>query len=238
MLEETRVTLVSCGSKRNKLRCAYRTRRLPGCSFRDGAAAAAASASMKRARARLPWLSWLSWRACPSGRFVLDPERTCAHNGDPMPIRRLLVLSTFAIAIAACSRQEPQGDEASRRGEDRRALERIVAIDVRASRAMREADEATRDGDAGAARLAVTRRATPAVDEAIAALDSATMKSTWGRAKSVELASILRDRKAEMPKYEQAVATGDPEQLLAAIQAQAAIERRALATVAAVQQER
>ena len=52
---------------------------------------------------------------------------------------------------------------------------------------------------------------------------------------SAELVAILRDRKSEMPKYEEAVKTGDPEKMLAAIQAQAAIERRALATVAAVQ---
>ena len=57
------------------------------------------------------------------------------------------------------------------------------------------------------------------------------MKSAWGKAKRDELVGILRDRKAEMPKYEEAVRTGDAEKMLTAIQAQAAIERRALATV-------
>ena len=37
-----------------------------------------------------------------------------------------------------------------------------------------------------------------------------------------------------MPRYEEAVRGGDPEKMLASIEAQAAIERRALATVAAV----
>ena len=41
-----------------------------------------------------------------------------------------------------------------------------------------------------------------------------------------------------MPKYEEAVKDGDPEKMLAAIEAQAAIERRALATVAAVKEGR
>ena len=40
------------------------------------------------------------------------------------------------------------------------------------------------------------------------------------------------------PKYEDAVKTGAPEKMLTAIQAQAAIERRALVTVAAIQEGR
>ena len=72
----------------------------------------------------------------------------------------------------------------------------------------------------------------------LALTEGATMKSEWGKAKREELAAILRDRKAEMPKYDEAVKSNDPEKMLAAIQAQAAIERRALATVAAVQEGR
>jgi hypothetical protein len=41
-----------------------------------------------------------------------------------------------------------------------------------------------------------------------------------------------------MPKYDDAVKTGDPEKMLTAVQAQAAIERRALATVGAIQDGR
>jgi hypothetical protein len=103
---------------------------------------------------------------------------------------------------------------------------------------MRDADDATRVGDAGAASLVVTSRAAPAVDEALRTAESATMKSDWGKTKRDELVAILRDRKAEMPKYDEAVKGGDPEKMLAAIQAQAAIERRALATVGAVQEGR
>lgn len=139
--------------------------------------------------------------------------------------------------VAACAKPAPP-DEAALRAEDKRELERVVAIDVRASQAMRDADDATRVGDAGAARSAVTTRAAPAVEEALGAARGATMRSAWGRTKRDELVGILLDRKAEMPKYEDAVTTADPEKMLAAIQAQAAIERRALATVAAVQEGR
>ena len=147
---------------------------------------------------------------------------------------RLLSALMFA-TLLACSRRDAVPDEASMRAEDKRALERVVAIDVRASQAMREADEAAQDGDAGAASLAVTSRALPSVEEALRAAEAAPVRSAWGKAKRDELVGILRDRKAEMPKYEEAVRTGDAEKMLAAIQSQAAIERRALATVSAVQ---
>jgi len=151
-----------------------------------------------------------------------------------------LAVVLLAISASACSKQapEPRPDEATLRAEDKRTLEGIVAVDVRASQAMRDADDATRVGDAGAASLAVTSRAEPAVDEALRAAEGATMKSEWGKAKRDELVAILHDRKAEMPKYDEAVKSNDPEKMLSAIQAQAAIERRALATVSAVQESR
>jgi hypothetical protein len=149
-----------------------------------------------------------------------------------------LVAALALVLLAACSKQAPVPDEATLRADDKRELEGLVAIDVRVSQAMRDADDATRVGDAGAASLAVTSRAGPSVDEALRAAESAPIKTAWGKAKRDELAAILRDRKAEMPKYDEAVKSNDPEKMLAAIQAQAAIERRALATVSAVQEGR
>jgi hypothetical protein len=148
-----------------------------------------------------------------------------------------LAASALFLAGAACTKASPP-DEASLRADDKRELERVVAIDVRASQAMRDADEATRVGDAGAASLTVTSRAAPAVEEALRVAQVAAMRSEWGKARRDELLAILRERKAEMARYDEAVTTGDPEKLLSAIQAQAAIERRALATVAAVQEGR
>lgn len=152
-------------------------------------------------------------------------------------MNRLLTALVFA-ALLACSRQDAAPDEATMRADDKRELERVVAIDVRASQAMRQADEAAQAGDAGAASLAVMRRALPSVEEALRTAEGATMKSAWGKAKRDELVGILRERKTEMPRYEEAVRSGDAEKMLNAIQAQAAIERRALATVSAVQEGR
>ncbi len=149
-----------------------------------------------------------------------------------------LAAALALVLLAACSKPAPAPDEATLRADDKRELEGVIAIDVRASMAMRDADDATRTGDAGAASLAVTSRAVPAVDEALRAAESASIKTAWGKAKRDDLAAILRDRKAEMPKYDEAVRSNDPEKMLAAIQAQAAIERRALTTVSAVQEGR
>lgn len=138
------------------------------------------------------------------------------------------------LVAGACSRPAPP-DEATLRAADKGTLGQIVDIDVRVSQAMRDADTATVNGDAGAATGIVGARARPAVDEAIAAAENASLKTDWGRQKRAELLALLRDRKAQMPSYEEAVKGGDPEKMLAAIEAQAAIERRALVTVAAVE---
>jgi hypothetical protein len=154
-------------------------------------------------------------------------------------IGRRAALAAFALGLAAsaCSRAAPPPDEATLRAEDRRELERIVALDVRVSQAMRDADDATQKGDGGAAEAAVSR-ARPALEDALRAVEAAILKTDWGRKKRDELLALLRDRKAEMPAYELAVKDNDPKKMLAAIVAQAAIERRALATVAAVQEGR
>jgi hypothetical protein len=151
--------------------------------------------------------------------------------------RHAILIGLWLVVLGACSKAEPP-TEAALRAEDKQALELIVAIDVRVSQAMRDADTATGKGDAGAAADIVGTRARPAVEEALRAAEAATLKTAWGKTKRDELLGILRDRKAEMPKYEAAVKDGDPEKMLAAIEAQAAIERRALATVAAVKEGR
>ena len=151
--------------------------------------------------------------------------------------RHAIVAGLWLAFIGACSKATVP-DEATLRAEDKRALEPLIALDVRASQAMRDADTATGTGDAGAAAGIVGTRAKPAVEDALRLAESTTVKTAWGTTKRDALLGILHDRKAEMPKYEEAVKDGDPEKMLAAIEAQAAIERRALATVAAVKEGR
>lgn len=143
----------------------------------------------------------------------------------------------MALCASGCSKPTPP-DEATLRAEDRRELGHIVSLDVRASRVMRDADDAAHAGDAGAAVELLASRARPAIDDAIRAAEAAALKTPWGKAKRDELLALLRARSDAMPKYEEAVKSGDPEKMLDSVQAQAAIERRALATVAAVEEGR
>ena len=140
----------------------------------------------------------------------------------------------FVLVLNACSKADPP-DESALRAEDKRQLEHVVAIDVRASKAMRDADDATHLGDAGAATDFVANRARPAVDEALRAANGTTMRTAWGTTMRTQLLEVLRDRAAEMPAYEEAITSRDPEKMLIAVQAQAAIERRALETVGKLQ---
>lgn len=147
----------------------------------------------------------------------------------------LMLLASVLVVLVGCSKPEP--DEATLRAGDKMELERLVALDVRASKAMRDADDVSMK-DAGAAGDILSKRARPSIDLATSSAEAASMKTEWGRAKRDALLAVLRDRKAELPKYEEAIKGGDPDKMLAAIQAQADIERRALLVVAAVQEGR
>lgn len=127
------------------------------------------------------------------------------------------------LLLVSCTRSEKS---------DKDALSKVVEVDMRASQAMREADLAATKGDAGAAVDIIEKRATPAVDEGLGMLDRTNVDTEWGKSKKTALAGVLRDRKKEMPRYEEAVKTGDLEKMVAAMQAQAEIERRAMSTVA------
>ena len=99
---------------------------------------------------------------------------------------------------------------------------------------MHAADDAVAKGDATKALGLIESDAKPAIDEGLKRADGATLKTEWAKAKRDAMANVLRDRKNELPRYTEAVKSNDAEKLLAAIEAQAAIERRALAAVAGI----
>lgn len=129
-------------------------------------------------------------------------------------------------------------DEARLRADDRADLARIVEVDLAVSRAMKEADDASRRGDVPLAKAAVKDRALPNVQSGLALATGIAPRTEWGRERKAELVRVLEDRAREMPSYEQALASGDLAKTLAAVEAQAAIERRALAAVAAAREGR
>lgn len=122
--------------------------------------------------------------------------------------------------------------DAELRQDDRQSIEAIAAEDVRASRAMAEADTAARKGDVPGALDAVDNRARPAIEAGLRLASSADPKTEWGRTRRDTFAKLLEDRRAELGPYREAVKSGDAEKLVTAIDAQAKIERRAIAAIA------
>jgi hypothetical protein len=96
---------------------------------------------------------------------------------------------------------------------------------------MQTADEAVAKNDAPRALAVIENEAKPAIDQGLRLAEGAKLETEWGKTKRDAIAKVLRDRKSELPRYTEAVKSNDAEKLLSAIEAQAAIERRALAVV-------
>ena len=99
---------------------------------------------------------------------------------------------------------------------------------------MHSADDAVAKGDAAKALALIESDAKPAIEEGLRLADSAKLETAWGKTRRDGIANVLRDRKNELPRYTEAVKSNDAEKLLSAIEAQAAIERRALVAVAGI----
>jgi hypothetical protein len=142
-------------------------------------------------------------------------------------------LSAFVLLVlTACT------TEAQKRDIDKAKLERIVELDQAASNAMKEADDLAIKGNPQGALERLDARAKPSIGDAIRNAENAEMGTPWGKTKRDELLGVIRERSKEMPGYEEAVKSGDAAKLLSAMEAQAGIERRALAAVAGIKDGR
>lgn len=103
---------------------------------------------------------------------------------------------------------------------------------------MHAADDAVAKGDGARALSLVDSEARPAIDEGLRLADATKPKTPWGKSKHEQISRVLLDRKNELPRYTEAVKSNDAEKMLAAIEAQAAIERRALVAVSGMEQPR
>ena len=149
--------------------------------------------------------------------------------------RRAAAAIAFAGALlfSGCTKSDAELRQA-----DRAKLESIVAEDVRASKAMAAADAAARSGDVRTSLDVVDRRAEPAIEAGLRLTSSADLRTDWGRTRRDAFVSILTDRRSELGPYRDAVKSGDAEKLVSAIEAQAKIERRAIAAIADVRDGR
>jgi hypothetical protein len=133
----------------------------------------------------------------------------------------------LVLGAAACTKSEGELKQ-----DDRARIELIVADDVRASKAMADADTAARKGDVPGAIEVIDTRAKPAIESGLRAVANADPKTEWGRGKRNLFAKILEDRRAEIGPYTEAVKSGDAEKLIDVIETQAKIERRAITAIA------
>jgi hypothetical protein len=144
---------------------------------------------------------------------------------------RALLLSFSLIAVACTESEEKIRDG------DKQALVRMVEVDQRVSKAMGEADDLAMKGDTKGALDRIETKVKPDIAENDQKCASAELvRSAWGKTKKDDICAIVKSRKGELPRYEEAVKGTDKTKLAEALLAQAEIEKRALAMVAAFEQ--
>lgn len=128
-----------------------------------------------------------------------------------------------AIAIVACGPSEADHTR------DRAAVEKVLAADVSVSGLLRQADGALAAGDRAGAVAAVKTKVIPAADANVNAALGLHPTTPWGKARAVDLTALTADRRKSLDGYAAALAGDDGNALLAAIESQQSIEKRALA---------
>ena len=121
------------------------------------------------------------------------------------------------------------GPSEADRARDRVAVERVLARDVAVAGVSHEADLVLGKGDRQEAAGIVRSRAIPAADENARAALALRPTTPWGKARVEDLSALTRDRRASLTSYAAALEGDDGNALLASIEAQQGIERRALA---------
>lgn len=134
-----------------------------------------------------------------------------------------------ALVLLGCSKSDIE-----LRADDKTQLVQILAEDTRASAAMSEADVASRQGHTERAIEALATRARPAVDGGLRLASSSTPKTEWGRTQKATLTKLLEDRGEMIGRYSEALASHEESKLLSSLEAQAELERRAVAVAAEV----
>jgi hypothetical protein len=140
-----------------------------------------------------------------------------------------LACGSIALGAGACRRSD-----AATLARDRATLDAIIAEDATVDRALMDADGASRAGEDDRAAALLETSAAPAADRAIADADAAKMETPWGTARRDDLRRLLSDRRAEIPRYAAALRGTDLDAMLAAIEAQVGLQKRAVEAAASV----
>ena len=131
------------------------------------------------------------------------------------------------VALSAC-RDHAREDAENAAARDRALLAHIVDLDAHLDRAMKEADDASRAGDDERAAAILETNALPGVASAIAETEAHPPETAWGRAREQAMLDVLRARREEIPRYVEALRGTDLDAKLAAVEAQLALQKRAI----------
>jgi hypothetical protein len=112
-------------------------------------------------------------------------------------------------------------------------LESLVTADEAVDRALKRADDAARGGDDTKAAALLEEDGAHAANEAVAEAERESLETSWGRSRRDALLELMRERRASIPGYAQALRGEDLDAKLTALQTQIALQRKALDVVAA-----
>lgn len=142
----------------------------------------------------------------------------------PLPPRLLAPLAALLLAATApgCgpSRAELEGDRAK--------LRAVLERDAETSRVLHQADQAMAVAKLDEAQRLVVGQAKPAASENARRAEELAAATDWGKARRGDLHALLRDRAASLDEYAAAMASGDAQRVVDALERQRDIERRAL----------
>jgi hypothetical protein len=130
------------------------------------------------------------------------------------------------IALVSC--RDPEREQAARDERDHVRLLAVVDADQALDRALKTADDASQAGDDAKAAGLLEGVAARAAIDAIAEAEREPFETPWARARRDALVAVMRDRQASIEGYAAAVRGEDLEAKLTAVQAQLALQKRAL----------
>jgi hypothetical protein len=107
-------------------------------------------------------------------------------------------------------------------------LATLVAADEALDRALKAADDASRAGDDAKGAEILEGPAAQAADEAVAACEQATVETAWGTARRDALLAVVRERRASIASYAQAMKGDALDAKLAAITLQIELQKQAI----------
>jgi hypothetical protein len=142
--------------------------------------------------------------------------------------RRDLLPLMIALACLGAACRDRAREEAAQRARDQGTLAQLVAMDQRLDRALKEADDASRAGEDAKAASILETSAVPAAEAAIAETSAKLPETPSAQERQRELLAVLKDRRAEIPRYVEALRGTDLDAKLAAVEAQLALQKRAM----------